>query len=250
MMVASFDRKRVEAHRRLEHRPDYVCPECEKRVVLHARINGRVIPHFKHKAKGECANGKGESPAHIAVKALLRDHYNARGHLVQLELRFPEIGNRRADVYVADMPAAFEVEFSQKEAVEFLAKCNDYRRGGLRSIWIFRQKNVRPSDIYPGSKVVISTSPVLDVIRSRRRPQGATAAFFVYGDNETVVFRGEIIPIPRYVPYDAFSGGGGFETSYQRVAWLLVSEVIRSYPAQPGTENAVGGDRSDEATAT
>jgi competence protein CoiA len=85
MLVAMLGDDRVEAARGLAHSPDYRCPRCRSPVVLHARIGGWVVPHFKHKPDSSCTYGKGETPEHRAVKALLRDHYRAKGYQVEVE---------------------------------------------------------------------------------------------------------------------------------------------------------------------
>jgi hypothetical protein len=224
MMVAQLDDERVEAARGLPHRPDYRCPKCHKPVVLHARIGGWVIPHFKHKANITCSNGKGETPEHRAVKALLRDHYRAKGYHVEVE---HDIDSRRADVFVPELQVAFEVEFSPKEEAEFASKCWDYQKAKTKSVWVLRQKRVSFAAVEVGKTVLISRSRVLDFIYSKERPLGARPAFFAYDKDGVVVFRGTASSLMLYKEYDEYSGAGGYEYPSGSRMWLTVTEVIR-----------------------
>lgn len=253
MMVAQLGEERVEAARGLPHRADYRCPRCHNPVVLHARIGGWVIPHFKHKPDSLCSYGKGETPEHRAVKALLRDHYRAKGYDVEVE---HDIEARRADVFVPGLHVAFEVEFSPKEVREFAAKCRDYQRAGTKSVWILRQKRVEAATVKVGKTVMISISRVLDFIYSKHRPRGARAAFFAYDRGDVVVFRGEASSYMLYKEYDEYSGAGGYEYPSRSRMWLTVTEVIRMTvpPHFPGSGASRAGaqpyfDASDTAMA-
>jgi competence CoiA-like predicted nuclease len=143
-------------------------------VVLHARTGGWVIPHFKHTPDGSCEYGKGETPEHRAVKALLRDHYRVRGYDVKVEYG---LANRRADIFVSELRVAFEVEFSQRETAPFVAKCRDYLRLGVRSLWILRQRRISAQSVQAGKTVVVSTPPVLRFMHTKHCPRGASYAF-------------------------------------------------------------------------
>jgi hypothetical protein len=225
MMVARLDGEDIEAARELKHRLDYRCPSCGSPVVLHARSDGWVTPHFKHKVSGSCLHAKGETPGHRAVKRLLCEHYRTKGLQVELERR---VGTRRADVFVADLQAAFEVEFSPKESREFLDKCGDYARASVRSVWVLKQKNVASMDICVGNKILISTCPVLNSLASKNKPYGASAAFFIFDEKAAVVFRGELSPLMLYKEYHEYSGAGGYEYPSRSRAWLLIAKVIRT----------------------
>lgn len=224
MLVALLGDDRVEATRRLAHRQDYLCRHCRNPVVLHARIGGWVIPHFKHKPDSSCSYGKGETPEHRAVKALLRDHYRDKGYEVLVEHDLPP---RRADVFVPGLRVAFEVEFSPKEDREFVVKCNDYQRRRVKSVWILRQRRIKATSIEVGKTVLISLSPVLKAIYSKRRPRNARAAFFVCDDKEAVVFRGEASSYMLDKPYDEYTGAGGYEYPSRSRMWLTIKDVIR-----------------------
>jgi hypothetical protein len=207
----------------LEHRADYLCPACGKPVVLHARISGWVIPHFKHRSDSSCTYGKGETREHRAVKALLRDHYRSKGYDVAVEKK---IGNRRADVFVEDLKVAFEVEFSPKETREFIDKCSDYLREEIRSLWILKQKNVDTNSVQVGKTILISMSRVLDFICFGRSPRGARPAFFAYDKDRVVVFRGVETSYMLYKEYDEYSGAGGYEYPSKSKMWLTIKDVI------------------------
>jgi len=211
--------------------------------VLHARIGGWVIPHFKHKPDSSCSYGKGETPEHRAVKALLRDHYRAKGYHVEVE---HDIDARRADVFVPDLRVAFEVEFSPKETAEFVSKCRDYQRTGTKSVWILRQKQVSVADVQIGKMILISVSRVLDFIYSKHRPRGARPAFFAYDKNGVVVFRGTASSHMLYKEYDEYSGAGGYEYASRSRMWLTVTEVIRAETPAPEFPGA-GAKRASEA---
>jgi hypothetical protein len=227
MLVAKLGDDRVEAERGLEHRRNYLCPRCNNPVVLHARIGGWVIPHFKHKPDSSCSYGSGETLEHRAVKAMLRDHFRAKGYHVDVE---HQIDTRRADVFVPDLRAAFEVEFSPKETAEFVSKCRDYQRTHTKSVWILRQKRVSVAGVQVGKMILISMSRVLNLIYSKRRPHGAQPAFFAYDKNGVVVFRGTASPHMLYREYDEYSGAGGHEYSSRSRMWLTVKDVIRLEP--------------------
>ncbi len=228
MLVASLGDDRVEAVRGLEHRLDYLCPRCRNPVVLHARIGGWVLPHFKHKPDSSCAYGRGETREHRAVKALLRDHYRGKGYEVRVEHHLPP---RWADVFIPDPRTAFEVEFSPKEGREFVAKCRDYQRGEIKSVWILRQRRVETASVQVGNTILISRSPVLEVIYSKYSPRGARAAFFAYDDREVVVFRGTASSYMLDKPYDEFTGAGGYEYPSRSRMWLTIKDVIRGHHA-------------------
>ncbi len=224
MMVAKLGEHRIEAYRGLAHRADYLCPACGKPVVLHARINGRVIPHFKHRPDSSCTYGKGETREHRVVKALLRDHYRSKGYDVEVEKK---IDNRRANVFVSNLKVAFEVEFSPKEAKEFIEKCADYRRGGIKSGWVLKQKNVGVNLVQVGKTILISMSRVLEVIYSKHRPRGARPVFFAYDKDHVVVFRGVASSYMLYKEYDEYSGAGGHDYPSKSKMWLTIQDVIR-----------------------
>lgn len=227
--------KRIEAGRKLERRPDYLCPSCGDPVVLHARIGGWVIPHFKHKSDRACSYGKGETAEHRAVKALLRDHYRAKGYHVEVE---HDVANRRADVFVPDLQIAFEVEFSPKEVREFVAKCRDYQIAEIKSLWIIKQKEARFVAVQSGDRILISMSRVLDFIYSKHRPRGARPAFFACSKDSVVVFRGVPSSYMLYKEYDDYSGAGGYEYPSKSKMWLKITDVIRleaPTPNFPGT---------------
>lgn len=248
MMVAQLGEERVEAARGLAHRGDYRCPRCQNPVVLHARIGGWVIPHFKHKPDSLCSYGKGETPEHRAVKALLRDHYRAKGYHVEVE---HDIETRRADVFVPDLRVAFEVEFSPKEVREFVAKCRDYQHAETKSVWILRQKRVDAATVKVGTTILISISRVLDFIYSKHRPRGARAAFFAYDKGDVVVFRGKASSHMLYKEYDEYSGAGGYEYPSRSRMWLTVTEVIRmeAPPHFPGAGACRSGARHPSAAS-
>lgn len=236
-MVARFGETRIEAYRGLTHGLDYRCPGCSKPVVLHARVGGWVVPHFKHKADIGCANGRGESPAHRAVKALLRDHFRGKGHSVEVE---HWLDGRRADIYLPDLRSACEVEFSNKETREFVAKCRDYIKCDVKSLWILHHRQVQPRKVRVGATTIISVSPVLRLIESKHRPKGARAAFFAYDGREAVVFRGTLGSYMLYKEYDDYTGNGGYPYASRRWMELTINDVIRrevpapQFPTEPG----------------
>jgi hypothetical protein len=237
MMVARLNDGRIEAARGLIHRLDYRCPECDRPVVLHARTGGWVIPHFKHKAKSACSNTRGETVEHRAVKDLLRNHYRAKGHDVELEYI---VANRRADVFVAGLGIAFEVEFSQKETREVITKCRDYAARNVKSVWILRQRRLIGSDIQIGNDVVVAVSPVSNALStsSKMRPKGARLAFFAYDKDGVVIFRGLLSSLMLYKEEDPYSGVGGYKYPSRSREWLRVTEIIRlesSPPTVPDT---------------
>lgn len=230
MMVARLGDARVEACRGLAHREDYRCPGCGLPVVLHARVGGWVIPHFKHKAKSECPNGTGETAAHRAVKALLRDHFRDKGLRVEVEKR---TAGRRADVYLPDSKTAYEAEFSNKETHEFIGKCHDYARHGVKSLWIFHQRQIKTESISEDAKILVTTSPILRLIDSRHCPKDARAAFFAYDDNEAVIFRGALETCILYTSENEYTGEGGSPYASRRWKRLLITDVIREEPPAP-----------------
>jgi hypothetical protein len=230
MMVATLGSELIEAARGLARDPAYCCPKCRKPVVLHARAGGRVIPHFKHKADSQCPHGRGETKEHRVVKGLLRDHYRSKGYEVKIEHL---IGTRRADVFVSEL-GAFEVEFSPKEAHEFIAKCRDYERSAIRSLWIIQQRNVSTVNLAIDKTVVVSVSRVLDVLLSKKKPRGAKPAFFSCDENGVAIFRGKLSPIMLYK--EEFDGNGGYEYPSRRYMELHITEIIRleRLPRFPG----------------
>ena len=238
VLVAMVEATRIEAARGLQRRQDYRCPSCGNPVVLHARVGGWVIPHFKHKADSACSYGKGETAEHRAVKALLRDHYRAKGYHVEVE---HDIADRRADVFVPDLKVAFEVEFSPKEVREFVAKCRDYQNSDVKSVWVIKQKDSRFVSVQEGDRILISVSRVLDFIYSKHRPRGARPAFFAYSKDAVVVFRGIPSSQMLYKEYDEYSGAGGYEYPSKSKMWLKITDVIRlesPAPKFPGADGA------------
>jgi hypothetical protein len=193
---------------------------------LHARIGGWVIPHFKHKAQSPCPYGRGETETHRSIKNLLRDHYNAKGYEAELEC---PISNRRADVFVKGINVAFEVEFSSKEAGDFLRKCRDYERAQIRSLWILRQR-ANYANIETGKKVMITTSPVLDAYFSTKL-KGPRIAFFSYTRGVPVVIRGALSAHMLYK--EEFGDYGGYKYPSRRHMILCVEEIIRQADGTP-----------------
>ena len=226
MMIATLDDARVEAQRGMAHRMEYRCPACAQPVVLHARVGGWVIPHFKHKTQSPCPYGRGESDGHRAIKHLLCDHYRHKGYEAELEFT---VAKRRADVFVKGINVAFEVEFSSKEAGEFLSKCRDYERARVRSLWILKQRT-NYVNVEPGQKVMVATSPVLGAYFSTKL-KGPHVAFFSHVHGRPVVIRGRLSSHMLYKEDFGDYQGGPYPS--RRYMILSVEEIIRQIDGPP-----------------
>lgn len=234
MMVALVGSERVTAERGLQRRTDYSCPQCRQPVILHARLDGWVVPHFKHKAKSQCPNGRGETKEHRAAKVLIKNHYESRGYEVILE---HSIGSRRADVFVPGINTAFEVEFSQKETREIVAKCKEYDKHSVKSLWIVRQRNIHSSSVKVGADLKINTSPATQLLckTSKHRPKGSHLAFFVCDQDGIVVFRGSLSSYMLYNDGNEFMGIDGYEYPAKRYELIKVKELFRKIGSAEGS---------------
>ena len=137
MLVAALNGNRIEADI-AERGLAYVCPECERPVILK---RGRIkIAHFAHKPPTDCTWAKGETQAHLESKKLFRDSFVSRGLRVEVEFVVQSLPNdRRADVMVwspSQVRAAIELQHSNIgiEAIE--NRAFSYAREGIAQAWI------------------------------------------------------------------------------------------------------------------
>lgn len=143
MLVANFDGTRIEASR-AEKGPEYLCPNCEKTVILK---KGRiVIHHFAHKPPVNCIWGKGETREHMVAKELFRDEFANRGLRSKYECQIPSLPkDNRADVAVwfpSGESFAIELQHTPVDYDSLESRTQSYINAKVRVIWIpfFRPK--------------------------------------------------------------------------------------------------------------
>lgn len=137
MLVAWHDRQRIEA-RDARRESDYLCPRCESPVILR---RGRIlVPHFAHRPKAVCDWAAGETPAHLAAKAAIRDALEARGLRAEVEHVVAGLhGDRRADVLAwspVGEPVAIELQHVPIALADLEARTAAYAAAGVAQIWL------------------------------------------------------------------------------------------------------------------
>lgn len=137
MLVAWHKGERVEA-RDARRELAYVCPRCEGAVLVK---RGRIrVAHFAHRPQAVCDWASGETPAHLAAKAVMRDAFAARGLRAEVEYVVPELaGDRRADVMVwspGGAAVAIELQHTSITLPEIEARAASYAQRGIAQIWV------------------------------------------------------------------------------------------------------------------
>ncbi|MDM0020046.1 competence protein CoiA [Variovorax saccharolyticus] len=113
----------------------FMCPACNREVVLHKGLIR--IHHFAHKARVACRLGAGESEDHLLTKLSLFDALRTEPNAqdVELEKRF---GNCVGDVFaiISGVPVAIEIQRSALAVREITDRTEHYHRLGIAVLWI------------------------------------------------------------------------------------------------------------------
>ncbi|WP_261810271.1 competence protein CoiA [Levilactobacillus humaensis] len=123
-----------------DRQPDYQCPACHHRVVLH---RGRVVPpYFAHHTLGDCAVAtEGESRQHVSGKRQLAAFFAPWG-VGTLEKILPEI-DQRADCWLDrgdHQPVAIEFQCSPISRDQVAARTAGYQNIGVFPCWILGER--------------------------------------------------------------------------------------------------------------
>ena len=138
MLVALCGGRRVEAAT-AKRDAMYSCPGCNCEVIL--KRGRKVCAHFAHKASTDCSGNRGETRAHLALKALITGTLRERGLRVEPEYSIGTIPwERRADVMVwapvTNTPIAIELQRSTLSIRELELRAKSYCRMGIAQLWI------------------------------------------------------------------------------------------------------------------
>lgn len=126
-----------------DREPDYQCPACHQRVVLH---RGRVVPpYFAHQTLGDCAVAtEGESSQHVLGKRQLATFFTAWG-VPTLEKILPTI-DQRADCWLDRgdrQPVALEFQCSPIGRDQVAARTTGYQGMAVFPCWILGERYQR-----------------------------------------------------------------------------------------------------------
>jgi len=122
---------------------------CDARVVLkRSKLN---VPFFAHLKRGLCTSAA-ETSEHLAAKFLIATAIESAGWRVTTEMKglAPNGAVWIADVYATknDWIRVFEVQWSRQSNEESIARHSIYKQSGVRTMWLFRQKEFElPSEI-------------------------------------------------------------------------------------------------------
>lgn len=138
MLVACLEGLRVEAALATRNLR-YHCPGCKAEVIL--KRGRRVCAHFAHKARSTCSGSRGETRAHLALKAAITRILRDRGLRAEPEYTMATIPwERRADVMVwaprTNSPIAIELQRSALTIRELETRALSYCRMGVAQFWI------------------------------------------------------------------------------------------------------------------
>jgi len=138
MLIGRWEHGRIEAAD-AERGPDYVCPNCERPLVL--KKGAIKVHHFAHKPPFTCAWSSGETQAHLRAKSLLRDGFVGRGLRAEVEVSvLSEGGDRRADVLVwskdESRTAAIEVQHTPLDFDGITRRTKAYMAAKTPVAWV------------------------------------------------------------------------------------------------------------------
>lgn len=129
------DQVKVLARQSEKTEAPFVCPTCERDVVLHK--GGIRAHHFKHKPPVTCARGKGETEQHLRAKLGIYDALALESNVVDLELE-KDFGISVAHVYakISGTPVAIEIQRSKLSVADICARTSNYYKLGIAVLWI------------------------------------------------------------------------------------------------------------------
>lgn len=122
---------------RLKLASNYACPYCGASVILKQGPKRRA--HFSHKTSCDYKGHDPESEAHHLSKLVLEEWLSNQGvRTIKVEYRLAAI-NRIADIYFEyeNEKYVLEIQKSMIDASLFHQRTNDYKKLGIRVIWIF-----------------------------------------------------------------------------------------------------------------
>ncbi|WP_240371509.1 competence protein CoiA [Anoxybacteroides rupiense] len=122
--------------KRLKEEETFVCPGCQKEVIL--KLGTKKLPHFAHKRETKCPfEHETESSYHASGKRDLFTWLQKQAPDVQLEPYFLTI-QQRPDLYVniQGRPYVFEYQCSVISEAQFQKRNNGYKKTGMQPIWI------------------------------------------------------------------------------------------------------------------
>lgn len=125
------------AYSELKSNGPFLCPECDKEVVL--KIGTVRLNHFAHKSAKSCDYGAGETDAHRRCKkaiyeALLREPNVKKAALER------SLTTCRPDVsaYINGVPVAIEVQISTLSMEKIIQRTAEYARKGIYVLWLLQ----------------------------------------------------------------------------------------------------------------
>jgi Competence protein len=137
MLIAISEGMRVDARRAVKG-PTYVCPGCEKAVILHKCLV--KADHFQHKSEQACEWSRGETEAHLKAKEYVQAEFERRGIRAETEYIIDTMpGDRRADVMLwtpGGSMVAIELQHTSIDPRNLAERVAAYARVGIRQCWI------------------------------------------------------------------------------------------------------------------
>ena len=238
MLVALADGERIAAWDAEKGGAEYLCPVCQRSVVL--KKGDHVVHHFAHKRFDGCNLGTGETHEHMLSKYIVAKELRRRNKQCDVEFPLDDGGvRRRADVVVLNARhtpvAVIEIQHTNISEAELLGRMSDYKKLCVHQLWCVlydrkkfaRYERERVDGGYLYKK--ISVPPYWGVIRNFYCDK-----LFFLDPVQSEIYFGTVLPHYLWMPhrewhdeYGEECSSGGFE--YQSERWRNL-EMRGPYP--------------------
>lgn len=145
--VRAKDNVKVIASEESKGNKPFVCPDCEKEVVLKKCVV--KIDHFAHIPPVTCSYGAGESEEHRQSKLKLYEilQHDSRVTWCELEKRLITV---RPDIFffLGETPVAIEVQLSALSPKQLSFRTLEYLKKGIHVLWLPKFKEGLISERY------------------------------------------------------------------------------------------------------
>ncbi|MDQ7091698.1 MAG: competence protein CoiA family protein [Methylococcales bacterium] len=218
MLSCLLNSQYKEAHKTLNRKLEFLCPECNCAVILKA--GGKNIAHFAHKVSFGCKHGEGETLWHRKGKLWVANFYRDknRGYEIKFEVA---LGSRRTDVLVTTSEGKkIAVEFQRKdEGATLYKRTNDLLLYVNEVIWVFPW-NIKRVD----QKNRATATYGVNALYSDKKPVKAKIMF--YDNVLDVLLTCRKYAWTSYVEQTDF--GGGYDKKSKRWCELVVHKKFEN----------------------
>jgi competence CoiA-like predicted nuclease len=219
MISCMKNQRYTEAHRALDRKQDYRCPECNERVILKA--GAKITPHFAHKVGGKCNHGLGETEWHRKGKMIVASILREKGYDVFFEHK---LGERRTDLF-SRSPNGTRLcfEFQRKDEGSLIYnRTRDLAEHCDTVTWVLPFGCEKIDGDYRRT-----ASYAVNSLFSEKRPKKSRVLFFDLRKNAILVCAKK----PWYMWINPSEYGGGYWRTSRRWCEIIVKKAIR--PCEP-----------------